>query len=102
MAPGYYPDTYQTGAAEMLQQHHKEMLEMDRYRRMELMRMHLQDISYNIEHFGPRQPARFSQPVSRMNDTSEPGFERREVPRWLERLIDDPIWEIFKRPRIKV
>lgn len=112
MAPGYYNpyENSNTGAARLLAQQHDELLKADRARRLERMGYDLQDIRHRMDMIDRKiqtgtisaSPHRYIEPI--FVDAPEPSVEEydAELPRWLERLISDPIWEIFKRPRIKV
>lgn len=89
----YYPSNYNpyqnqnnTGAAAMLAEHHRSLLQASQDRQVENLQWRVQDLNQQI-----REMQRAPRPSVEVTD---------HTPSWWSKLFSDPIWEIFKRPKI--
>lgn len=106
----YYPSSYDnitrlggggaggTGAASALAQHHSQLLAAAKSDQLERMARDVSDLRYRLS----RMEDRFYTPSIThlsIDDEPEPIVEKNESTFWRD-LFSDPVWEIFRRPKI--
>lgn len=88
---GEYTGTSVTGAAKLLAERNLEMRKACQERDLERIKWELRNMRQELSHYRILCEAE-----------PEPSVEvHNYTPSWWSRIKDDPIWEIFKRPKIK-
>lgn len=104
----YYPNPYEnsdnTGIARLLEQQHKDLLEMDRARTLSRIQQELAETRYLVDKFSNRYHHCIGISCEECGMGADPVVEKPKQSRFSifwQSVTVDPFWEFFKRPPIK-